>query len=70
MLGPMIANTIAAVLGAPVAGPQRIRPVVIPISSARSCFKHWVPSPDFSLIFNCWLTPLLTVAAIQASLQP
>ncbi len=31
MLGPMIANTIAAVLNAPIAPPNRLRPIVIPI---------------------------------------
>lgn len=31
MIGPMIATTIAAMLRAPVSGPQRIRPIVIPI---------------------------------------
>ncbi len=31
MLGPMIGNTIAAVLGVPIKGPDRLRPVVIPV---------------------------------------
>lgn len=31
MLGPMIGNTIAAILHAPIAPPARLRPVVIPI---------------------------------------
>ena len=31
MLGPMIGNTVAAMLRAPVAGPERLRPVVVPI---------------------------------------
>ncbi|SFS19106.1 hypothetical protein SAMN05444714_2098 [Yoonia litorea] len=31
MLGPMIANTVAAMLRAPIAGPDQLRPVMIPI---------------------------------------
>lgn len=31
MLGPMIANTVAALLQMPVAGPDRLRPYVIPV---------------------------------------
>lgn len=31
MLGPMIGNTLAAVLGLPIKGPDRLRPVVIPV---------------------------------------
>ena len=31
MLGPMIGNTIAAMFGLPIRGPDRLRPVVIPI---------------------------------------
>lgn len=31
MLGPMIGNTIAAMLQVPVKGPERLRPVVVPI---------------------------------------
>jgi membrane AbrB-like protein len=31
MIGPMIANTVAAMLHAPVAAPVRLRPVVIPV---------------------------------------
>jgi membrane AbrB-like protein len=31
MLGPMIGNTIAAMLGAPIKGPDQLRPFVIPI---------------------------------------
>lgn len=31
MLGPMMANTAAAMLRAPVAGPNRLRPLVIPV---------------------------------------
>ncbi len=31
MLGPMIGNTIAALAGAPVRGPDRLRPLVIPV---------------------------------------
>ncbi|WP_076660611.1 AbrB family transcriptional regulator [Yoonia rosea] len=31
MLGPMVANTVAAMLRAPIAGPDRLRPYVIPV---------------------------------------
>jgi len=31
MLGPMIANTVAALLHAPIGGPDRLRPYVIPV---------------------------------------
>ena len=31
MLGPMIGNTLAAMLGAPIRGPEPLRPLVIPI---------------------------------------
>lgn len=31
MLGPMIVNTVAAMLRAPIAGPDRLRPFVIPV---------------------------------------
>ena len=31
MLGPMIGNTIAAILHAPIAPPARLRPIVIPV---------------------------------------
>ena len=31
MLGPMIANTVAAMLRAPIGGPDRLRPYVIPV---------------------------------------
>ena len=31
MLGPMIGNTIAALLGAPIQGPDRLRPIVMPV---------------------------------------
>ena len=31
MLGPMIANTVAAMLRAPIAGPDRLRPLVVPV---------------------------------------
>lgn len=31
MLGPMIGNTLAAVLGAPIKGPETLRPLVIPV---------------------------------------
>ncbi|WP_055685191.1 AbrB family transcriptional regulator [Loktanella sp. 5RATIMAR09] len=31
MLGPMVANTVAAMLRAPIAGPDKLRPYVIPV---------------------------------------
>ncbi|MBD3679958.1 MAG: AbrB family transcriptional regulator [Rhodobacteraceae bacterium] len=31
MLGPMIGNTVASVMSVPVAGPNRLRPIVIPV---------------------------------------
>ncbi|MEJ6396329.1 AbrB family transcriptional regulator [Yoonia sp. 208BN28-4] len=31
MLGPMIGNTLAAMLGLPIKGPDRMRPIVIPV---------------------------------------
>ena len=31
MLGPMIGNTIAALLGVPIRGPDKLRPIVIPV---------------------------------------
>jgi membrane AbrB-like protein len=69
MLGPMIANTIAAVLRAPVAPPMRLRPLVIPVigvmlgaSVTRDTFAHlgdWVWTV-------CILAPFLVTAAFAS----
>lgn len=54
MLGPMIGNTLAAMLGLPIKGPDRLRPIVIPVigvmlgsSVTMALFAqlpNWIPS--------------------------
>ena len=56
MLGPMIANTIAAMLKVPIAGPDRLRPYVIPVIGVM--LGSGVSAELFGLL-GTWLLTLL-----------
>lgn len=66
MLGPMIGNTIAAILRAPTAAPNRLRPIVIPVIGV---MLGSGVSPDLVDALGDWaisfmvLPPFLIVAA-------
>lgn len=69
MLGPMIGNTLAAMLGLPIKGPDRLRPIVIPVigvmlgssitAALFSQLSNWIPT----LI----LLPIFLICAAGAS---
>ncbi|MFA8441601.1 AbrB family transcriptional regulator [Yoonia sp.] len=56
MLGPMIANTFAAMWRAPIAGPERLRPYVIPVIGVM--LGSGVTAEIFGLL-GTWLLTLL-----------
>ena len=56
MLGPMIANTFAAMCRAPIAGPERLRPYVIPVIGVM--LGSGVTAEIFGLL-GTWLLTLL-----------
>ncbi len=58
MLGPMIANTVAAMLRAPVAGPDQLRPYVIPVIGVM--LGSGVTAEIFGLL-GTWLLTLLVL---------
>lgn len=56
MLGPMVANTVAAMLRAPIAGPDKLRPYVIPVIGV---MLGSGVSADVLGLFGSWLITLL-----------
>lgn len=63
MLGPMIANTVAAMLRAPIAGPDQLRPFVIPIIGVM--LGSGVTAEVFGLLGG-WLVTLLLLPIFLA----
>ena len=63
MLGPMIANTVAAMLRAPIAGPNRLRPYVIPVIGVM--LGSGVTAEIFGLL-GTWLLTLLLLPVFLA----
>lgn len=63
MLGPMIANTVAAMLRAPIAGPDRLRPFVIPVIGVM--LGSGVTADLFGLL-GTWVLTLLVLPVFLA----
>lgn len=63
MLGPMITNTIAAMLRAPIAGPDRLRPFVIPVIGVM--LGSGVTAEIFGLL-GTWILTLLLLPIFLA----
>ncbi|MEJ8562651.1 AbrB family transcriptional regulator [Yoonia sp. GPGPB17] len=63
MLGPMIANTFAAMMRAPIAGPDQLRPFVIPIIGVM--LGSGVTAEIFGLL-GTWLLTLLLLPLFLA----
>ncbi|MCK0095806.1 AbrB family transcriptional regulator [Yoonia sp. F2084L] len=63
MLGPMITNTVAAMLQAPIAGPDRLRPFVIPVIGVM--LGSGVTAEIFGLL-GTWLLTLLLLPLFLA----
>ena len=64
MLGPMIANTAAAMLRAPVAGPDRLRPLVIPVIGVMlgsGVTAEWLG------LLGLWVVTLLVLPLVLAA---
>jgi len=63
MLGPMIANTVAAMLRAPIAGPDRLRPFVMPVIGVM--LGSAVTAEVFGLL-GTWLLTLILLPLFLA----
>ena len=63
MLGPMIANTVAAMLRAPIAGPDPLRPYVIPVIGVM--LGSGVTAEVFGLL-GTWLLTLMLLPVFLA----